>query len=518
MLKKIRVVLALLFWAGITLLLLDFTGGMHAYLGWMAKIQFLPAVLAVNAAVIIGLVLLTLVFGRIYCSVICPLGVFQDAVAHVRVASQKKNRKPYGYSKEMKWLRYGVWVLFIVAMVAGVQVLVALLAPYSAYGRMVQSLLQPVVLWGNNLLAGMAERAGSYAFYSREVWIRSLPTFIIAAVTLVVIVVLAWKGGRTWCNTVCPVGTTLSFLSRFAMFRPVIDTDKCKNCKACEHHCKASCINIAEHKIDYSRCVDCFNCIGTCKFDALHYKFAYGKDSSAAPQNDKTVPQNDKTVPQKDHTATENVAGRRAFLAATAVAVGTAALKAQGKKVDGGFAEVLPKKAPERETPLTPPGSKSVKDFYRHCTACQLCVAQCPNNVLRPSTDLKHLMQPEMSYEKGFCRPECTRCSELCPTGAIRKISREEKTEYHVGTARVDREACLSAQGESCGNCARKCPTGAIRMVEDPETGLSVPVVAEQICIGCGACEYLCPVRPVSAITVEGRFDHLETDSSLRSE
>ena len=98
-----------------------------------------------------------------------------------------------------------------------------------------------------------------------------------AAVTPGVVDNRAWKNGRTYCNTICPVGTTLSFFSRFAMFRPVIDADKCKNCKMCEHNCKAACINIAEHKIDYSRCVDCFNCIEDCKFGALKYRFAWGK-------------------------------------------------------------------------------------------------------------------------------------------------------------------------------------------------------------------------------------------------
>ena len=110
----------------------------------------------------------------------------------------------------------------------------------------------------------------------------------------------------------------------------------------------------------------------------------------------------------------------------TALAAGTAALKGvearaqeAAKKTDGGFADVLPKQAPKRVTPVTPPGSKSVKSFYQHCTACQLCVAECPNDVLRPSGRFDYLMQPEMSFEKGFCRPECTRCAELCPTGAI---------------------------------------------------------------------------------------------------
>ena len=221
MLKKLRVILAVLFWAGITLLLLDFTGALHGWLGWMAKLQFLPAVLALNFVVIALLVVLTLLFGRVYCSVICPLGVFQDGVSHLGTL---RSKRPYKFKKELKWLRYGIWALFIIALVAGVQAFVALLAPYSAYGRMVQNLLQPVYLWGNNLLAWLSERAGSYTFYEKEVWIRSLPTFLIAIAMLVLVVALSFKGGRTYCNTVCPVGTTLSFLSRFSMFRPVIDT------------------------------------------------------------------------------------------------------------------------------------------------------------------------------------------------------------------------------------------------------------------------------------------------------
>ena len=509
MLRKIRIALAVVFWLGITLLFLDFTGALHGWLGWMAKIQFLPAVLALNVAVIIGLILLTLVFGRVYCSVICPLGVFQDGVAHLSVAlkRKKKNRKPYSYSPELKWLRYGVWVVFVIALLVGVQALVALLAPYSAWGRIVQNLFQPVYIWVNNLFAAIAERANSYAFYSREVWLRSLPTFIIAVVTLVAVVILAWKNGRTYCNTICPVGTTLSFFSRFAMFRPMIDTNVCKKCKSCEHQCKASCIDVENQKIDYSRCVACFDCIDSCKLGGLKYKFAWGKKEKIAGQAG-----NDDDRHARPDRASDADAGRRAFIAGTALAVGAATLKAQEKKVDGGFAAILDKEVPERDIPVTPPGSKSVKDFYRRCTACQLCVAECPNNVLRPSTDLQHLMQPEMSYERGYCRPECTRCSEVCPTGAIRKITKEEKTQYHVGTARVNPDLCLVEEGIECGNCARHCPAGAIQLVKDEETGYRRPVVDEERCIGCGACENLCPSRPISAITVNGRHSHLNEE------
>ena len=416
MLKKIRIALAVIFFTGITLLLLDITGALHLWLGWMAKIQFLPAVMAVNLGVIIVLCLLTLVFGRVYCSVICPLGVMQDGIARIRVNAlrRKKNRRPYQYKKEIKWLRYGVWAVFVAALIAGIQPLVALLAPYSAFGRIVSSLFQPVYIWINNLFAGIAEHAGSYAFYGKEVWLRSLPVLLVAIGTLVLVGVLAWTGGRTYCNAVCPVGTTLSFLSRFAMFRPVIDKEKCKNCKVCEHNCKASCINIQEHKIDYSRCVDCFNCIEDCKFGALRYRFAWKRSNSSVPEG----------------TSEGTDTGRRAFMTGTAVLLTSTLVDAQEKKLDGGYAEIMDKKVPERTVPVTPFGSKSVKDFYDRCTACQLCVAACPNDVLRPSGSLERFMQPEMSYERGYCRPECVRCSEVCPSGAILGISKEQKTEY----------------------------------------------------------------------------------------
>ena len=191
-----------------------------------------------------------------------------------------------------------------------------------------------------------------------------------------------------------------------------------------------------------------------------------------------------------------------------------ATLGAQKKKVDGGLAAIIDKEVPQRTTPLTPFGSESVKDFYKKCVGCQLCVSVCPNNVLRPSTDLDRLMQPEMSYEKGYCRPECTECSQVCPAGAILPLTPEEKTQFHIGTASVNRELCVvEADGVSCGNCARHCPVGAIQMVSkdaSDENSPLIPVVDEARCIGCGACENLCPARPFSAITVNGLSVHIK--------
>ena len=529
MLRKIRIALAVLCFTLITLLFLDFTGTLHAWLGWLAKIQFFPAVLALNLGVVIALTVLTLLFGRVYCSVICPMGVFQDIISWIS-GRRKKKKARFTYSPAKSWLRYGILAIFIIAIIAGIGSLVALLDPYSAYGRIVQNLFSPLYRWGNSLLAYFAERAGSYAFYETEVWIRSIPTFIIAAVTLIAVVILAWRNGRTYCNTICPVGTVLGFFSRFSLFKPVIDAEKCKECSLCTRRCKASCIDYKNHDIDYSRCVACMDCIDTCKHGALKYRFVGWEKLVSGKKAD-----NDRS------SAPENQS-RRNFLTGAGAFIGVTMLSAQEKKIDGGLAEILDKKIPDRQTPIVPPGAVSLKNMAQHCTGCQLCVSACPNGVLRPSAGLMTLMQPESSYERGYCRPECVKCSEVCPAGAILKITPAEKSAISIGHAVWVKENCIPlTDGVSCGNCARHCPTGAITMVPCSEVcdsgkdagkgkghgkgngngngngngkqkrrhgNAMVPLIIEERCIGCGACENLCPARPFSAIYVEGRQVH----------
>ena len=494
MLRRIRLIVALVFFILITLLFLDFTGTLHAWFGWLAKIQFLPAVLALNVGVILLWVVLTLVFGRVYCSVICPLGVFQDVVSWFS-GRRKKKKYRFSYSPAVSWLRYGVLGVFIIAMIAGIGSVVALLAPYSSYGRIVSNLFAPVYQWGNNVLAYFAERSDSYAFYETSVWLKSLPTFIIAAGTFVVLVVLAWRNGRTYCNTICPVGTVLGFFSRYSLFRPEIDAEKCTNCSLCSRRCKAACINYKDHRIDYSRCVTCMDCIDSCKHGAISYKYRFGK----------------KEIKETSETGNTNNA-RRSFLTGMGLVLVSSAVKAQEKKVDGGLAVILDKKVPARTTPLVPPGAKGIRNMRTHCTGCQLCVSVCPNQVLRPSTKLETLMQPEMSYERGYCRPECTKCSEVCPAGAILKLTPADKSATQIGHAVWVEKNCIPLRDKvECGNCARHCPTGAITMVPsdaDDADSLKIPVVNVERCIGCGACENLCPARPFSAIYLEGHEQH----------
>lgn len=493
MLRKVRLILAVVFFTAVTALFLDFTGVVHLWLGWTAKIQFLPALLALNVVVVVALILLTLLMGRVYCSVICPMGVFQDIVSWI--SGRRKGKKfRFSYSPEKKWLRYGILTLFIVAFVAGIGSLVALLAPYSSYGRIASNIFAPIYRLGNNLLACIAEHYESYAFYQTDVWIKSLPTFIIAVAIFVIVAILAWKNGRTYCNTICPVGTVLGFFSRFSLFRPVIDTSKCVNCSLCSRQCKAACIDFKNHKIDYSRCVACMDCLGACKHGAIHFQ-----------KRKKTV----KVSSDKRLVVDES---RRSFLTTTAVVATAAAMNAQEKKVDGGLAVIEDKKVPVRATPIVPPGAWSISNFTQHCTACQLCVSTCPNNVLRPSADLKTLMQPEMSYERGYCRPECVACSAVCPAGAIKPITVAEKSSTRIGHAVWVKKNCVPlTDGVECGNCARHCPSGAILMVHsdaNDENSVKIPVVNVERCIGCGACENLCPARPFSAIYVEGHTMH----------
>ena len=477
MLRRIRILLATLFFLSVTALFVDTTGTVQEWLGWTAKIQFLPALLAINILVVVALVALTLLVGRVYCSVICPLGVMQDIISWIS-GRRKKKKSRFSYSVEKKWLRYGILVAFFVAFIAGLGPVVALLAPYSSYGRMVASVVLPSLS----------------------------PVAIVAGVTFIIVAILAWMGGRTYCNTICPVGTILGFFARFALFRPMINTSKCNSCKRCAKKCKASCIDAKNHRIDYSRCVACMDCMNNCKHGALTLSYAYGKNSSACNNSSSCNNSSDKCSNEKTDGS------RRSFLTLTATLATTSLIKAQEKKVDGGLAAIEDKQEPNRATPIVPPGAKGAWHLAKHCTACQLCVSECPNDVLRPSTNLETLMQPEMSYENGYCRPECTRCSEVCPAGAIRPITVAEKSSIRIGHAVWIKKNCLPVtDGVSCGNCARHCPSGAIMMVhmdaEDDESP-KIPVIDTERCIGCGACENLCPARPFSAIYVEGYERH----------
>lgn len=492
MLRTTRIIIAAVFATAITLLFLDFTGTLHTYFHWLAHLQFFPAILSHHIGILAALLILTLLLGRMYCSILCPLGVFQDLVGRISKLFTKKHKNRFSYSKPLPWLRWGVVALVIVAFILSYNFIVSILDPYASYGRMVHTFLQPLYKYAGNFLAYLAERADSYAFYRTEIVLYAGATLVVAIVSFFVVGIMAWRGGRSYCNTVCPVGTVLGLVSKFSFFKIRMATANCNKCGLCERSCKSSCIDSKNQHIDHSRCVACMNCLNVCKQQALTYSAPQKNTFSLAEENIDT--------------------SRRSFLSIAGLFALSTAVKAQDIKMDGGLAVIEDKKIPDRQTPILPAGSENAKQFSQRCTACQLCVSVCPNHVLRPSNELSSLMQPHVSFERGFCRPECTKCGEVCPSRAIQRVTKEEKSSIKIGSAVWIKNNCVVfADGVRCNNCARHCPTGAIQMIPvDAENtdSLAFPHVNNERCIGCGACEFMCPSRPFSAMFVNGVETH----------
>lgn len=498
MLRIVRRALAIAFTVSISLLFLDFTGTVHRWLGWLAKAQFMPAVLAAHALVVGLWLVTTLLLGRVYCACVCPLGVLQDLSSWI-AGRRKKNRFRHRVAQPLwRYLSLGVYGA---ALLLGIGTISALVEPYGAYGRIVSAIGSPVYLLSNNLLAVLAVRFNSYAFYSVDVWLRSVSTLAIALTSLITLAILSWKAGRLYCNTICPVGAILGLVSRFAVLKPRVNHDSCNGCGLCAKNCKASCIDPTLKTVDYSRCVACMNCTVACPQGAIKFRAMSSKDAK----------------PNVAAALDTRGASRRQVVMTSIAALFTVSRGVQARPRtasagDGGLAVVSPKHAPSRKSRIVPPGSRTLHNFEVRCTGCQLCVSVCPNQVLRPSNHPLHLMQPESSFEKGYCRPECVKCSEQCPSGAIHPVTVPQKSAIQVGHAVWQRDACIILVDHvHCGACARHCPTGAIRMVAAAANGAAghrFPSIDVERCIGCGACEYYCPARPQSAIYVEGHERH----------
>ena len=493
--KKIRIVVSLALFSCITLYFLDFAEIVPQKFHLLEKIQFVPALLALNVLVLLSLVIVTLLFGRIYCSSLCPLGVFQDLADWL--AKRFNRKKKYPHFSEKKILRWSVVILLILAFLSGFQVLVTLLDPYSAYGRICSAIFKPVYLGINNLLALVGNHYHNYRFYIMDIFINGMASLIIALLTFMVIGYLAFMYGRLYCNTICPVGTVLGFLARFSLFKITIGGTGCNSCGLCEMRCKASCIDAKTKEIDYSRCVSCFNCIEVCNRGALKYQLHPFEKKPVIPLQ-KLEPDTSK---RKFLLATVLV-GMGIFKKAFAIKDTTVKIKEIFTSHNVAF---------KKEHPITPPGSKDVRRFNNACTACHLCVEKCPSQVLQPSFleyGLVGMLQPMMSYKHGFCNYHCTVCTDICPTKALLPITQAEKKALQIGLVHFIKENCVVVtDGTNCGACSEHCPTQAVSM--QPYKGdLRIPTINNDLCIGCGGCEYICPVRPFRAIFVNGNPVH----------
>ena len=274
----LRIFLAAFFMMAVTACFVDFTGMSVQWLGWTVKLQFMPAVLALNFAAV-AVVVLTLLFGRVYCSVVCPLGILQDIAIFLRRTVGRLvpgRRAAFGKTAPavnarrpvpVRAVRWAVATAFFAGGFLGIHF--TWLEPYAIYGRMASSLVAPLVRGGNNQLALWAEQHGSHVLQTVEVIAPPLCMVVLSAAMLVIVLSLAvWKG-RLWCNAICPVGTVLGVLARFSLLKPKIDSAKCVKCRLCEKACKAHCIDVESGAIDRSACVACFDCGAVCGKGAL---------------------------------------------------------------------------------------------------------------------------------------------------------------------------------------------------------------------------------------------------------
>jgi len=504
-LRKVRIVASLLFFTATTFLLIDIYGFIPLTVSnKILFLQFIPSIikfitlasLTISGFVII--LLLTILFGRVYCSSVCPLGVFQDIINFISKKIKKK-KKRFGYLKEQKILRLTLLAISILTFLLGSSFVVNFLDPYSIYGRFAGFFFRPVFIYINNIVAFIFERMKLYSVSNYEIKAFSIIPFLIVGSFFIFVSVMAYKKGRLYCNTVCPVGTLLGYISKFSFFRIIINKDECLSCGACAKDCKAGCINSKEKTVDMSRCVACFDCLTSCPTDGLLYDFKFRKTKVI---ND-TIDQN-----------------KRDFFNSTALyLLSFSTLSAQAAKNI-----LITKKSTKqifKKSAISPPGSIGVDRFNGKCTACHLCVSSCPTQVLQPSFleyGFLGMLQPRMAYSANYCNFDCKICSEVCPTGAISPIDIEKKKLTQIGTAKFLKDNCVvNTQKTDCGACSEHCPTKAVHMIPF-ENNLVIPEVREDYCIGCGACEHACPVVPYKAIYVEGNRVHKTAKKNVEEE
>jgi ferredoxin len=503
--------LAILFFIPILLYFLDFAGMVPGHK--LLHLQIVPAVLSCAAGAIAFHIALGLVMGRIYCSTICPAGIFQDIINRIYCIGKKKRKGAmrFSYRRPHNILRYTVAGLTVVTMSLGFGTLIALLDPYSNFGRIAANMFRPLVMWANNGAAHLLESVDNYTLYQVTVKTVTLSGLAGGAIALATLVGLtAWRG-RLFCNTLCPVGAALGILSRYSLFRIAFNPSTCNKCGSCERSCKAEAINSKAMTVDASRCVACFNCTSSCpKDNGLKYGFApwFGRkqaEEAASEEAGMSI-----KAPSPGNS-------RRQFIstgitvAASVPAITAIAAMAQHEETIVNADPLLDNIDYARLGPVTPPGSASLKRFEAKCTGCHICVVRCPTQVLRPAGfkfGTGYLLRPHCSFESSYCNYDCKVCSEVCPSGAISLSSAEDKHTTQVGVATFNKNRCVvNTNGTDCGACAEHCPTTAVHMV--PYSGtLTIPQVEPELCIGCGGCESICPVRPFRAIVVVANAEH----------
>lgn len=485
--RTFRITISSISFFVVSALFLDITNRIpSSWMNALVALQFGPALIKAISSVGIAIAavffisVLTLLFGRVYCSHLCPLGTMQDII--IWIGKRKYIHRKFPFQKTNYFLHYSITVSTILLATAGSAVLLDLLEPFSNYGRMLSSLVQPIIVYGNNVLAMLISSTSIFSvaevpLHGIDLWNISLPLIF-----FVLIVGFSLWRGRLFCNVLCPVGGLLSLISRYSFYKITIQNPACIDCGLCERVCRAQCIDSEKKTVDFAACVGCFDCLESCPTDGMGY--SYQRRSLTT-----------------NHTRKEESDRRIVLMSLTTIfidssnvrtIVGTSHPAASGYHV-------------AKTKPVVPPGGRSQDQFESYCTSCHLCISSCPTHVLQPSF-LEHgfagILQPMMDYNVSYCNYDCTICGEVCPTGAIQHLAEQEKKLVQLGKVTFVKEDCIvEVKKKDCGACSEHCPTKAVKMV--PYEGkLFLPQIENDYCIGCGACEHACPTTPRKAIYI----------------
>ncbi len=433
--------------------------------------------------IIIGL---TLLFGRVFCAWICPLGTLIDIAG--RFTTRDKKSRP-----NLRFLKYALLTIVLISSGFGVQWL-GYVDPFSLLVRGMVFSIDPMI---NYLVSGFFDTAytqGPTALsnltepvystlkmvvlpYKQSFFYLSWLSFFI----LGSVFILEFFGRRFWCRNLCPLGGLLAIISKLSIFKR-IPIKPCKNCGMCESECRMAAFD-KNRRFMFEECNLCLDCLEFCPDNITTFKF--------------TLP---KPGPSVDISRRHWIGAGFAGLALP-VLTRTHALSRQ----------------PDDDL-IRPPGALAEIDFSAMCIRCGECMKVCINNALQPlflEAGFEGMFTPKLVPRLGYCEFNCTLCSQVCPTGALKKLTLKQKHTFVVGKAIFDKNKCLVyAESKSCIVCEEHCPTHdkAIKFTEfktrnsvGTTISLKQPYVVDDLCIGCGICENICPVQGSSAIRVIAR-------------
>jgi MauM/NapG family ferredoxin protein len=441
--------------------------------GWLAAKTYVAG--TALALLTIGL---TILAGRAWCGWLCPLGTVLD-LFHPR---RWKNKQPV-LPESPRSIKHFLLIAVLTSAVLG-SLWLLFLDPVTILVRSLTEAVYPaldrIVLAAETALYGIPALRGSVSALDRILRPALLPADpaftaggLLIAAFLAGIVALNALAPRFWCRYLCPLGSLLGLFSKISVFRREVNPSACTDCGACARVCPTGTIRPDKaNASDPAECTMCLECVAVCPHAAQSF-------------------------PPHVHPAAWNSydPGRRQLLAAIGAAVGGAALL----RTDQYLRRDLPHL-------IRPPGAAE-NDLLSKCIRCGECVRICPTGVLHPSlaeAGVEGFWTPVLIARAGYCQYSCNACGQVCPVEAIPKLTLAEKQLQVMGAAYVDRNRCIAwSDHQECLVCEEMCPLPQKAITVDySEYSGGAPVVDRTRCIGCGTCEYKCPVNGEAAIRV----------------